>query len=175
MDRARADAVSPIVGVVLMVAVTVLLAVILAALLFWLPHLCDPFPRAVIQVVAVHDYGEGGSPLNYDSRLLLRNFGPDDLPNRPLTAAFYADGVHIDCRLETFHGEDVVPSHHFGIERIQGLGCRGETWESGGSVLIDFTDRTFMPGKTIRVDVIDTGTGCVISSHSFSRSAVPAQ
>ena len=174
MDRSRKDAVSPIVGVAVLVAVTVLLAAIVAAFLFWLPHLCDPFPGGAIQVVAVHDYAEGGSPLNYDSRLLLRNFGPA-LPNRPLTAAFFADGVHVDCRLETFHGEDVVPSHHFGIERVQGLGCRGETWEQGASVLIDFTDRTFMPGSTVRVDIIDTQTNCVISSHTFSRSAVPVQ
>lgn len=170
----RDDAVSPLVGVIVMVVVTVILVAIIAAYLFWLPHLCDPFPRAVVQVVAVHDFDEDRPVLNYDSRVLLRNFGPT-LPNLPLTARFYSDGVPVPCRLLTFHGEDVVPSHHFGIERVQGAGCRGETWERGTSVLIDFTDRTFMPGKTVRVDVVDTGTGCVISSHSFSRSGVPAQ
>jgi flagellin-like protein len=174
MGPAPADhAVSPVVGVALMVAVTVILVAILAAYLFWLPHLCDPFPPALVQVVAVHDYNEAGTVLNYDSRVLLRNMGRQRLKNRPLTAAVYADGVSVDCRLLTFHGEDFVPSHHFGIERIQGEGCRGETWEPGASVLIDFTDRTFLPGETVRVDIVDGG--CVISSHSFRRSGAPAQ
>lgn len=176
MDPARAEgAVSPVVGVMLMVAVTVILALIIAAVLFWLPHLCDPFPPALVQVIEVHDYNEAGSVLNFDSRVLLRNLGRRDLPNRPLTARFYCDGVAVDCNLRTFHGEDFVPSHHVGIERIQGAGCRGETWEVGTSVLIDFTDRTFMPGKTVRVDIVDNGEGCVISSHTFSRSGVPAR
>ena len=176
MDPARADnGVSPVLGVILMVAVTVILAAIILALLFNPIKLCDPFPPATIQVVTVHDYNEAGTVLNYDSRVLFRNMGTVRLKNRPLTAAFYADGVHVDCVLRTFHGEDVVPSHHFGIERIQGEGCRGETWEPGTSVLIDFKDRTFMPGETVRVDIIDTTEGCVISTHSFRRSGVPAQ
>jgi hypothetical protein len=176
MDPARADdAVSPLVGVVLMVAVTVILAAIVLALLLLWPHPCDPFPSALVRVVEVHDYDEAGTVLNYDSRVLLRNLGSRDLPNRPLTAAFYCDGVHVDCVLRTFHGEDLIPTHHFGIERIQGAGCRGETWEVGTSVLIDFTDRTFMPGTTVRVDIIDTGTGCVISRDFFRRGGAPAR
>ena len=176
MDPAKVvDAVSTIHGVLLMVAVTVILAVILLAHALWLPHFCDPFPPATFQVVAVHDYDEDGTVLNYDSRVLIRNLGTRNVPNRAITAAFYSDGIRIDCRLVNFHGEDDVPSHHFGIQRVQGAGCRGETWEVGTSVLIDFTDRTFMPGKTVRVDVIDLRTDCVVSSHSFRRSATPAQ
>lgn len=169
------DAVSPVLGVVLMVAVTVLLAAIILALLSWLPHLCDPFPPAVIRVVEVHDYDENGIELNYDSRLLMRNYGTKDIPNRQITAAFYCDGVRVNCRLVNFHGEDDVPSHHYGIQRVGGLGCRDETWESGGSVLIDFTDRTFMPGKKVRVDIIDIRSGCVISRDYFDHSAVPSR
>jgi hypothetical protein len=176
MDPDRADdAVSPVVGVAVLLAVTLVLVAIIAAFLFWFPHLCDPFPRAVVQVVEVHDYNEAGTRLNFDSRVLLRNLGSEDLPNRPLTAAFYADGVRVDCVLETFHGEDFIPTHHLGIERIQGEGCRGETWEAGAHVLIDFRDGTFRPGQTVRVDIIHTGENCVISRHSFRRSAVPAR
>lgn len=169
----RDNAVSAVLGVVLMLAVTVLLAAIIAALLFWLPELCDPFPPAVIQAVEVHDYNEAGTVLNYDSRVLLRNTGREALPNRPLSANFYADGVRVDCVLVTFHGEDAIPSHHLGIERIAGSGCRGETWEPNAGVLIDFRDRTFMPGQAIRVEVVRDG--CVISSHTFRRGTAPAR
>lgn len=158
-----------------MVAVTVILAAIVAAFLFWLPHFCDPFPPALFQVIEVHDFDEGGTVLNYDSRVLIRNLGTRNVPNRDITAAFYSDNVRVNCRLVNFHGEDDVESHHFGIQRVKGAGCRGETWEAGTSVLIDFTDRTFMPGKTVRVNIIDLRTNCIISSHSFRRSAAPAQ
>lgn len=177
MDRARADAVSPLVGVVLMVVVTVVLAAIIAALLFWLPHLCDPFPPSVIRIAGFHDYDDrSGNLLNYDSRILLRNSGTENLPNRQLTAAFYCDGVRVRCNLESFHGEDTPGgSIHTGYEKIKGEGCRGETWESGASVLIDFNNGTFLPGQTVRVDIIDIGTGCVISRDSFQRGQVPVQ
>lgn len=162
-------------GVVIMIALAVILAAILLALLMPSIHLCDPFPPSIIQVAAVHDYNEAGTVLNYDSRLLLRNMGTRAIPNGPLTAAFYADDRRVPCVLVTFHGEDFIPSHHFGIEWIQGQGCRGDEWEVGASVLIDFTDRTFMPAQTIRVDVIDTAEGCIISSCRYRRSGVPAR
>jgi len=177
MDPGRVDdGVSVVLGVVLMVVVTVLLAAIVAALLSWLPHLCDPFPPSVIRIELIHDYNEGGRGLNYDSRVLLRNFGSKDLPNRQITAAFYNDGVRVPCHLESFHGEDTPGgSIHLGYQRIQGVGCRGETWEAGAEVLIDFNDRTFMPGEKVQVDIIDTRTGCVISRDYFDHSAVPAR
>ena len=177
MDRARADAVSPIVGVIVLVAVTVILAAIIAALLFWLPHLCDPFPPSVIRIVGFHDYDDrSGNLLNYDSRILLRNSGTENLPNRQLTAAFYCDGVRVRCNLESFHGEDTPGgSIHTGYEKIKGEGCRGETWESGASVLIDFNNGAFRPGQLVRVEIIDIGTGCVISRDSFQRGQVPVR
>ncbi|NLX50183.1 MAG: hypothetical protein GXY82_10030 [Methanospirillum sp.] len=174
VPREPDGAVSPVLGVIFMVALVVLLVALLL-LLFPPLHLCDPFPPVEIQAVMVHDYSEDGSVLNHDSRLLLVNAGTMLLRNRPLTARFYAGDVPVDCRLETFHGEDFVPSHHFGIERIQGSGCRGELWEPGETVLIDFTDRTFMPGQTVRVEIIDRNEGCIISRHYLTRHGSPVR
>ncbi|MEN6342161.1 MAG: type IV pilin [Methanospirillum sp.] len=177
MDPARADdALSPLVGIVLMVAVTVILAAIILALLSWLPHLCDPFPPSVIKIEEIHDYNEAGTKLTYASRVLLRNFGTKDLPNRQITGAFYSDGKRVQCTMKSFHGEDYPDGfHRSGFKTMGGEGCRGLTWEAGASVLIDFNERTFMPGQTVRVDIIDSGTGCVISSDSFRRGPDPVR
>ncbi len=170
------DAVSPVLGVILMVAVTVLLAAIILALLSWLPHLCDPFPPSIVKIELVHDYYKGGTKLTYASRVLLRNCGTRDIPNRQITGAFYCDGKRVQCTMKSFHGEDYPDGfHRSGFRTMGGLGCRGETWESGGEVLIDFNERTFMPGQTVRVDIIDIGTGCVISSDSFKRGPDPSR
>lgn len=170
------DAVSPVLGVILMVAVTVLLAAIILALLSWLPLLCDPFPSNDIRIVGFYDYDErSGHLFNYDSRIVLQNFGSKDLPNRQITGAFYRDGVRVRCNLESFHGGDPPHSIHTGYETMGGVGCQGETWEVGAKIVIDFNNGTFLPGQLVRVDIIDIGTGCVISSDSFKRGPDPSR
>jgi hypothetical protein len=179
MDPARVvDAVSSVLGVVLMVAVTVILVAILAAFLFWMPHLCDPFPPSIIKIEEFHDYDDrSGHQLNYDSRILLRNRGTKDLPNRQITGVFYSDGKRVPCTLNSFHGEDNPDGviHHSGFETMGGEGCRGLTWEVGTAVLIDFNNGSFRPGQMVRVDIIDKRTGCVISRDYFQRGQVPEQ
>ncbi len=167
MPRERNElGVSPVVGVVLLVAVTVLLALIILAL-FSLPHLCTPFPPKQIEIVVIHDYDEDRPLLNYDSRVLLNNIGTEDLLNRHLSARFYVDGVPIRNAISTFHGEDFIPTHHYGVELMRGEGCRGEKWLKNEYVLIDFKDGTFKPGQTIRVEMVNSNTGCIISRDEY--------
>lgn len=163
-------AVSPIIGALLMVALVVLLALILLSL----PHLCDPLPPTAIEVVLIHDYNEKGTVLNYDSRVLLRYLGTERLPNRPLSARFYVDDRLIKSEISTFHGESFIPTHHYGVERMEGLGCQGELWVPGAFVLIDIKDGTFRPGQAVRLDVADARTGCVIS-RDYYRATGPVR
>jgi hypothetical protein len=168
MQRCRQnDAVSSNTGVVLMVLVVVVLAAILLALLLGLFGTSNGFVPPVVQIVVIHDYDEDGTRLNYDSRVLLRNVGSEPIPNGPLTAEFYRNGARVNCRIVTLHGEDFIPSHHQGIERIQGQGCRGEHWVPGASILLDFTDGTFRPGDVVRVEIVETETNRVISRHTY--------
>ncbi len=167
MPRARNESgVSPIVGVVLLVAVTVILAALILAL-FSLPHLCNPFPPTEFEIVVIHDYNEEATVLNYDSRVLIRYNGARALPNRHLSARFYVDGIPIKNTISTFHGEEFIPTHHFGVELMKGEGCKGEKWLQNEFVLIDFKDGTFKPGHTVRVEIIDSGTSCVISRDEY--------
>ena len=174
MPRARHEnGVSPVVGVLLMVVLAMIL-VMLLLFLFSLPHLCDPLPPGEVEIVLIHDYDEDRKTLNYDSRVLLRYVGAEPLPNRPLSARFYVDDRPLRNTISTFHGEDFIPTHHFGVERMGGVGCQGALWEPGAFVLIDFKDGTFRPGQVVRVDVLDARTDCVIS-RDYYRSVAPVQ
>ncbi|HOT94231.1 MAG TPA: hypothetical protein PK089_03475 [Methanoregulaceae archaeon] len=160
------DCVSPVVGVLLLVVVTIVLILLILAL-FSLPHLCNPFPPRQFEIVTIHDYDEDRPILNYDSRVLLRYTGSEPIPNRPLSGRFFVDGVPIRSVVTTFHGQDFIPTHHFGIERMGGLGCQGERWVPGAFVLIDFKDGTFRPRQRVRTEIIDSGTGCIISRDEY--------
>jgi hypothetical protein len=168
MERgADAGGVTPVQGVILMVAVTVVLAAIVLAALFWLPHLCDPFPPTVFRVLAVHHQNEAGTALNYDSRVLMENAGSERYLNGDLAARFYADDVPLNCVVETLHGADFVPTHHNGVERMQGQGCSGLHWDPGERILVDLRDGSYRPGQVARLDIVDKNEGCVVSRCWF--------
>jgi flagellin-like protein len=169
MGPGRRDAVSPVLGVAIMVVVTVILAAIIYALFFQPIKLCDPFPSADIKILEIHDYNKGGHTLVYASRVLLQNTGTKMYRNRRLAAQFYRDEVPVKCHIETLHGTDFIPTIHNGVKTMGGAGCSLEHWEPNEKVLIDLRDRTYMPGQTARVDIIDKDTGCVISRHWFRR------
>lgn len=152
-----------------MVAVTVIVALLILAM-FPFPRLCNPFPPTQIEVVMIHDYNEERTCINYDSRVLLRYIGAAPLQNRFLSARFYVDDVPIRSFITTFHGQDFIPTHHFGVERMGGLGCQGEKWEPGATVLVDFKDGTFKPGQVIRTVFLDSPTGCIISQDEYRAS-----
>jgi hypothetical protein len=161
-----------VLGVVLMVVVTVIRRD--RPHLAPLPH-CDPFRRRSSDR-EFHDYDDRTGTSSTTTAGYPPELGTTDLPNRLITAAFYCDGVRVRCNLESFHGTDVPGGAiHTGFEKMGGEGCSGETWEVGTVVLIDFNNGSFLPGQTVRVDIIDTGTGCVISRDIFHRSAVPEQ
>jgi len=149
-----------------------MILVMLLLSLFSLPHLCDPLPPGEVEIVLIHDYDEDRKTLNYDSRVLLRYVGAEPLQHRPLSARFYVDDRPLRNTISTFHGEDFIPTHHFGVERMGGVGCQKDLWEPEGFVLIDFKDGTFHPGQVVRVDVLDTRTDCVISRDYYRSVAL---
>ena len=167
------NAVSPILSVLLMVALVVVLVLVLLSL-FSFPQLCDPLPPSTIKIVMIHDYDETGATLNYDSRVLLQYTGTARLPNAPLSASFYVDDRLLKNRITTFHGKAFIPSHHYGVERMGGLGCQGTFWASGAFILIDFKDGTFRPGQVVRLEVTSATTGCIIS-RDYYRAPAPVR
>lgn len=162
------DGVSSVLGAILMLAVTVLLAAVVSALAYQPVQLCEPFPPAVFQIMEIRDH-DASPALTYASLVVMQNTGTDHLRNDRLAARFYCDDVPVDCHIETLHGEILVPSHQAGVDKMHGPGCSGATWDPGEKLVVDLRDGTFGPGRTARLDIVDKEKGCVISRCWFRR------
>ena len=156
-------AVSPVLGVILLVAIVILLA----ALLFLLIHIPSfDLSRigktpSFIEITGIYHENQ-----NYDSRVVLIHNGTEDLNNSRLWAEFYRNGTKIPAVIETINGHDFVGSHHNGVQTMGGLGCSGPTWCPGEKISIDFTDATFHPGDQVRVDIFIRPKNTLVSRYS---------
>lgn len=160
------DATSHTTATLLLVAITILLAV-LVLLMFRMPAISWEKPPSFLEIQAVYHTNENGL-LNYDSRVLLCHTGTVSLENDRLKPVFYRNGLIVPCHISTMNGHKFIPTVHIGVQTMAGLGCSGETWEPREKILIDFTDGTFYPGDRIMMEVIDKPTGLIVSSHSYT-------
>jgi hypothetical protein len=158
------QAISQAIAVLLLVAITVILAA-LVLLLIHLPSF-DMGAPSPLQIVCVFHQDEQGH-LNYDSRIILINNGVNIFENSNLKAEFFCNGKKIPAMLETMNGDLFISTHHYGIQTMGGLGCSGPTWLPMEKISIDFSDGTFHPGDRIRLDIFQTSSGTLISRHVF--------
>lgn len=166
-DEASAVATSKVIGTILMVALTILLALLVLLMVTIPPLSFSTGPPAIFQVREIHHRSDRyPNPLNYDSRMVLVNNGSKEYLNDGLSAIFYLNGQLLDARAITLNGHHFISTHHVGIQWMGGSGCSGTSWAPGEQTVIDFTDGTFHPGDLVQIDVIDTSTDRVISRHS---------
>jgi hypothetical protein len=162
-------AVSQTHGTILMVVLTILLA-LLVLLLLWMPTFewyTPHGPEPIIIITAIYHHNENNA-LNYDSRVILRHNGTKLFENDEIWAEFFRNGEKVPCHIETLNGHRFISTHHYGVERMWGTGCSTNAWNPGEKVGIDFTDRTFMPGDLVQVDIIKRATDAVVSRHNFT-------
>jgi len=161
------SALSHPVSVLLLVAITVMLAA-LVALLIDLPSFSPGIigTPSFLQILGIYHNDEQGR-LNYDSRIILINNGSDSLGNKNLTAEFYRNGIKIPVVVETMNGDLFISTRHYGIQTMGGLGCSGPTWLPKEKISLDFSDGTFHPGDTIRIDIFSKTSGRLVSRDTF--------
>ncbi|MDI6718814.1 MAG: type IV pilin [Methanomicrobiales archaeon] len=162
------DADSHSLATILLIAITILLA-LLVLLLFHLPALewSSGIP-AIFVITSIHHESElYPHSLNYDSRIILRHSGSQEMKNDDLEAKIYKNGIPLRCNISTLNGHNFIGTHHYGVQWIGGSGCQGVFWSPGETLIIDLTDGTIRPGDTIRVDVLERSGKRVISRHTY--------
>lgn len=165
-DR-RGNASSNSIGIMLMLAVTFLLALLVLLLMIQLPSMYDTSVPSIFKIIKIrHDDGFGH--INYDSRMTIINSATSGFKNRNLEAETYRNGVRLDCRIPTFQGSEFLQTHHFRIQNLGGPGSCDATWDPNEMVFIDFTDGTFRPGDTVTFEVYDKISGQIISRHTYA-------
>ncbi len=159
------QAVSKVVAELLLIALTMLLA-LLVLLLFSMPNLGLPAPEPprIFAIKAIYHENEGHPYLlNNDSRIVLVNEGQEAFGNAGLRAEIYVNGVRTRAVIETLNGHSFISTHHYGVQWIGGSGCSGEEWSPGEKIVIDLADNTIRPGDLVRVDVVNRSMNKTVS------------
>ncbi len=157
------------IGVILLVAITFLLALLVLLMLQFQPFALNmetEIPK-IFTITSIKSVDELTGHLNYDSRVLLLNTGKADVPNSNLKARFLKNGQPVTCTIATMNGHDFISTSHIGVQWMGGSGCSGATWSPGEQICIDFSDGTYHPGDSIQLDIIDKTTNVTISRHVY--------
>jgi hypothetical protein len=164
------DASSYPIGVILMVAITFLLALLVLLMLQMQPlawNMEKEIP-VIFTITSIKSVDELTGHLNYDSRVLLLHTGKADVQNKNLKARFLKNGQPVSCTIATMNGHDFISTSHTGVQWMGGSGCSGATWSPGEQICIDFSDGTFHPGDRVQMDIIDKVTNVTISRHVYT-------
>lgn len=155
------------IGVVLLVAITVLLALIIF-LMIQIPSFTFDMEKGIpviFTITSLENIDELTGHMNYDSRLILLHTGKEDYFNKNLRARFLKNGQPVLCTIATMNGHDFISTSHTGVQWIGGSGSAGATWTPGEQICIDFSDGTFRPGDKVQMDIIDKISNITISRY----------
>lgn len=162
------DGVSPVVSEILLVAVTLILAAVVAASLFGLfpiPYAEEETPE-ILKIVSVSHFSDSGQ-LTYAGILTLKNVDYKPLQNREYGIWISVNGVRQNVVIETLNSRDFIGTHHNGVRLIKGAGPDGDTWNAGDRGVIDIKDKLISPGDLVTVEVYCLETEEVVSRSEF--------
>jgi len=175
-------AVSAVTGVVLLTGITILLMtlVLLICLGFRLPS-AEPDVPDVFRITNVNHFDRNGK-LDYNSYITLENTEKKSYQNHYLYVKLFVNDVPSSAKLPTLNGDAFCHCVHTGVQNIGGLGTNGNMkystsrWYGGQKIFIDFSDGTFRPGDTVRIEIYDSNTNKILSRdtwpHTTERNAM---
>ena len=163
----RDSATTHTMGNILMLIIIFILAAILIAMILSMPLLQYSFTPAIFTITRIESVDEITQQRCDDSRVILLHTGTAIYQNKNLKAQFYKNGIQVDANIATMNGHDFISTIHTGVQWMGGMGCSGMTWTPGEMICIDFSDGTFHPGDSVRVDIIDKSMNQVISRHIY--------
>ncbi|MCP1662821.1 MAG: hypothetical protein D5R99_09360 [Methanocalculus sp. MSAO_Arc1] len=158
------DGVSQVQAVVILVALTFILAALLLLMLhipLWWGESNSMQPEVFAITELIHHCETGR--LNYDSRITIRHTGTAVFRNDDLRAEIFVNDRNTGALIFTMNAHRFISTYHIGVQRLWGIGSTGFYWYPGELVYIDMTDGTFRPGDSVRLDVYDRESGSLIS------------
>ena len=127
--RRNDNAASDSFGVILMVAVTILLALLVLLMINIQPfawNMEKEIPE-IFTITAIESTDEITGHLNFDSRVILLHTGEIAYQNRNLTAKFFKNEQPVSCTITTMNGHDFIDTTHRGSPVDGGYGMfRGD-------------------------------------------------
>ena len=175
-DRPFDFGVSPVISEILLVTVTVLLAVAVAASffgLFPLPY-AEEEPPEILKIVSISHYNDD-EELTYAGVITLKNIAYEPLENREYGIWLSVNGKRQNVVIETLNSRDFIETHHNGVRLIKGAGPQGDFWKAGNPGVIDILDKMILPGDLVSVEVYRLETEEVISYSELNAPSVFVQ
>ncbi len=162
MQSDNESATSQTTAHLLLVAITVILAI----LLFLMLHIPDfdwtyTEPPVIFKIESI----KSSAPI-FESQIFLRNIVKKDYKNKDLSAKIYCNDKLLPCTILTLHTHDFISTAHYGIQNLQGTGGTDETWNYNQLLRMDLSNGCIHPGDIIKVEIIQTSTDTVISRDS---------
>ena len=157
------DATSQVTATLLMVALTVILAALIL-LCFHLPDMDWEYtePPVIFRIEQIT------SPQpTFESLIYLRNVVEKDYPNRELSAKIYSNDELLPCTILTLNTHDFISTAHYGVSTLSREGGNGDFWHYNQLLRIDISNGYIHPGDEVRVDIIETESGTVISRDAI--------
>ncbi|MBT8507801.1 hypothetical protein AZH53_05135 [Methanomicrobiaceae archaeon CYW5] len=159
MNSFRERAASHIEATLILVAITVILALLVLLIPIHFPVFSLPEePPVVFAITKITS-----DPPDYESRIYLTHVGDTAFPNAPLCAEIYIDGKRVPCVITTLRTTDFIATHHYGVQTLKGPGGQDATWEPREMLRIDLSDGTIRPGDAVRVDILTSEDDSLVS------------
>jgi len=162
------------IAVILMVAITIIIAALLLLMLIWLPSFTDDRVPDIFRIQSVKHTDDHGV-LNNNGYVVLVNAGSADYINYLLFARTYVNGNEKEI-ISSLNDNQFIPSHHFDVKNMGGLGADGSPtnslsrWYRSQTIWIDYKNGLIHPGDTLMIEVYNKSSGAIISRDTWPRS-----
>ncbi len=165
---------SALIGILLMVTITIVLAALILLIAIPMPYLHDASVPSIFTITKIrHDDGHGHT--NFDSYMVVKNSGDTAYDNRNLYAKTYRNGVRLPCDIPTMNGHNFIPVHPYGIQTLGGFGSDDFQWYPDALIAIDYSDGTFHPGDIVQFEVYERTTGQLLSRDTWPHTDDPGE
>ncbi len=153
------DGVSPVIATLLLVALTIILCGIVAAISMPFINQLDEQPPEILAIESVNHYNNAGS-YEKSSNITVKNIGREFLWNSAYRPEFYVNNVKQVVEVSKLNARGRGTT---GVGRITGDGPNGDVWAPGAIGYFDLTDKMIYPGVTLQVDIIRNSDGKLFS------------
>ncbi len=167
MSPRWSPAISPVIGTMLLVGMTVVLSALVYALVLANPQPgIDPSKLQYIRILEVRHPGDPESPPCDDSCVRLLHEGTHGLENDRLSAVILGNDQMVRANITTLNGLKFPATKHTGVKNLGGAGSRGATWEPGEEIYIDLKEGLVEAGDRVTVRIVDLDSDLVISEST---------
>ncbi|MDD1666413.1 MAG: hypothetical protein LUQ23_02630 [Methanomicrobiales archaeon] len=175
MDPRRlSPGISPVMGTMLLVGMTVVLSSLVYLLVLAAPQAgIDPSRFQYIRITEIRimekHVKDTSPPACDDSCIFLIHDGNAPLGNDRITAVVLGNNRIEKANITTMNADLFIKTKHDGVEHLSGPGSKGSigsSWNPGEEIYIDLNEHSIQAGDLVTVRIVDKDSNLVISEDT---------